>query len=353
MGQALSNSHTRSVTSGRIIWIDIIRCAAVICVVLLHVAAYGLYSLPLGSQSWFAANAFNALSRAGIPMFVMVSGAMHLPRSRSMRPYIKRAALALLFWGSAYAILVSSPLLGGNGDYTLPTITRRMIESPEHLWFLYMIIGLYLLTPILRQVARNSKVTCYSLALWGIFCILIPTLAMPPVFDDLTHGALMRLSVGGAGLYAGYFILGSVLAGPAGDKLDHLGIPLFLLGVCLTFGLITTDMLMFGAYHGGLNYNSTVNVSLTGIGGFLTIRHYFKRAHLSRFTATMVNLLAVNTMGIYLIHFPLNKALLPYVHTSMVTNGWLVIPGFAIVIGVTTFIMTVLMTRLPYLRRLL
>lgn len=348
-------THSRSAVSGRVVWIDVVRSVGVVGFVLAHVAAFGLYSVPLGGESWYACNAYNALCRMTIPMFVMVSGAMFLPRSSSMWPYVRRILLTLLFWGAVFVILMSSPWLGGDGNYSPRSLLWLLIGKPEHLWFLYMIGGLYLITPILRVIAGNHRVALYYLAIWAVCCIMLPTAALAPGLHDYLPAGLQRISLEGVGLYSGYFILGHLLAGPLGDRYDRLGLPLFLLGTFLTFGLTATDLMLSGEYHGGLNDNYTVNVCLSGVGGFLMFRHWLKHAALPRWVDTAVNVLAVNTMGIYMIHYPLFLILNRHAggYNLIQTWGWLTVPLFALSVGVATVILTLVIRRIPWLRRLI
>ena len=60
-----------------------------------------------------------------------------------------------------------------------------IIQSVEtgayyHFWFLYMIIGLYLITPMLRVLIANSdrKLIKYSLVLWFVGMAIIPIIGL-------------------------------------------------------------------------------------------------------------------------------------------------------------------------------
>ena len=62
----------------RMVHYDLLRIAAAFSVVMLHSAAQFWNSLDIASLEWRIADGYNALSRFGVPIFVMISGAMLL-----------------------------------------------------------------------------------------------------------------------------------------------------------------------------------------------------------------------------------------------------------------------------------
>ena len=62
----------------RLIHYDLLRIFAAFSVVMLHSAAQFWYSLDIYSTEWLIANSYDALFRFGVPIFVMISGALFL-----------------------------------------------------------------------------------------------------------------------------------------------------------------------------------------------------------------------------------------------------------------------------------
>ncbi len=60
-------------------------------------------------------------------------------------------------------------------SHSLSVAIKLIIRGYSHLWFLHMIIGLYLLVPLLRKITENTRLTRYFLILAAIFSIIIPT----------------------------------------------------------------------------------------------------------------------------------------------------------------------------------
>jgi len=89
-------------------WADALRCVAAFWVVMIHVAAVPathMADIPLSWWRW--ADAYDATSRAAVPAFIMVSGALLLTRTDwDTASFLRRRALklvpAMLFWSLAY-----------------------------------------------------------------------------------------------------------------------------------------------------------------------------------------------------------------------------------------------------------
>lgn len=149
---------------------DVIRITAVALVLMVHVSAYVVtyFDADPANETFIVGNLFNCLARAGTPMFLMLTGALLLDENKKFDPktfYLRKLLPIcglLLFWLFFYATwrTVLTPLLLHEEikmknfiDYILWLKGR----SP-HLWYLFMLIGAYLLIPVLRLfVKRENK----------------------------------------------------------------------------------------------------------------------------------------------------------------------------------------------------
>ncbi len=148
---------------------DIIRIIAVAMVVMIHVSAYVVtyFDPDPANESFIVGNLFNCLGRAGTPMFLMLTGALLLDEKRKEEPFIfyKRKLLPLvgllLFWLFFYATWrhVVIPLVQ-HTPLSLKDFTDYLLwlkgRSP-HLWYLFMLIGAYLLIPVLRLFVKKEN----------------------------------------------------------------------------------------------------------------------------------------------------------------------------------------------------
>lgn len=162
----------------RVLYFDVLRVAATIAVIFIHVAAMEWRTASVESLDWQVFNFYDGLSRWGVPIFVMISGALFLAPDRKMTTKglfsknIVRILSALVFWSLAYVLFRYFVI----GDIeSLREACRRFVQGEYHLWFLFMIIGLYLLVPILRAFSGDRKVLKYFLVIALIFSFAIPT----------------------------------------------------------------------------------------------------------------------------------------------------------------------------------
>ena len=144
----------RTKNQERELWIEALRIIACFSVVLLHVSAIGVQNLDIYSREWPIYVMFNSISRIGVCCFVMISGALFLGKSRGenigeiYKKYIFRIAILILVWSVMFFVF---RLLKGDFDIiSLKTIIIELINGYYHLWYLWMIIGLYAITPILK-----------------------------------------------------------------------------------------------------------------------------------------------------------------------------------------------------------
>jgi surface polysaccharide O-acyltransferase-like enzyme len=158
----------------------------------------------------------NSIPYCGVSLFIMLSGALLLNPSKFTEPIgiffrkrLNRIVLPFLFWGFTYLVWRGFYF---NETLSLDTICRSFLGVGQggdqypyyHFWFLYMIIGLYLLTPILRTAIAyaGSKFIGFFICIWFIATTILPLLGVfPPAIMD----SLIFLIP----LFAGYFVLGA------------------------------------------------------------------------------------------------------------------------------------------------
>ncbi len=195
--------------------VDLIRSVAIILVILLHAStqSYSEVDLmsPQGVQIWWASNIYDSLARVCIPLFVMLAGALLLQPSKADEPLkiffkkrLYRIGLPFIFWGAIYfawRFFVNGEALTTN------SLIQGLLNGPYYqFWFLYLIIGLYLVTPILRVLIKHAeqKIIKYLISIWFLGTAIIPILTL---FGSFNLNANVFLLTG----WLGYFVLGAYL----------------------------------------------------------------------------------------------------------------------------------------------
>ena len=176
----------------RIHYLDALRIIAVFAVICIHVSARFYHAADVYSVEWAACNFWEVVSRFAVPVYVMISGSLFLDpsrkidRSRLFRHNISRIVVSFSFWSAAY-ILFRKYILGHT--LGLGKTFEAFVCGHYHLWYLYMIAGLYILVPMLRKITDDKDMLSYFVAVGTVFSITIPTVsgivnAILPILDN-------------------------------------------------------------------------------------------------------------------------------------------------------------------------
>ncbi|WP_243742436.1 acyltransferase [Actinorugispora endophytica] len=193
------------------VWLDIARVAAMVAVVLLHAVAPVVtwdYT-ELGSVTWWTGNVVDSLVRWCVPVFIMISGALLLaPRREGLRSFYQRRfsriGLPLLAWSAFY---LAVDLFHERSIDWPEALSRVLSGSPAtHLYFLFVLAGLYALTPFLRVITQHAT----TRTLWW-FAALMSALGMADQLISDFDGAGSPNAVTRFLPFVGYYVLGYLL----------------------------------------------------------------------------------------------------------------------------------------------
>ena len=351
---------------GRLVYADLLRVAAMLAVIVIHVSGGWLESLPVGTADWQALNVWNSLTRWAVPIFVMCSGMFLLDPKRALPlptlifHHFLRLVTALLFWGVAYHLLYA--LL--DGTLRLQSIPRALYavvlgNTETHLWFLTMLMGLYLLTPLLRAFLRGASRgdLHWFFLLYAAFMLLLPlflrlrgsqtaayyadrlylnfTLAFPPL------------------AYVGYFVAGYYLKtytlGRIAEGLIYL---LGIAGAVVTVG----GTALLSARSGGLDTTLysylTPNVAAMAVAVFVLFR-YLLGVSDERSRKQRVSAMAACGFGVYLSHVIFLILLRWYGLAIPPVPAAVAVPLLTLVIFIPSYALSWLLHKLPVVGRYL
>lgn len=161
----------------RVAWLDWLRVCACLMVMIVH-ATEPFYLGGQGSRiltatdAWWA-SCFDSFVRSCVPLFVITSSYLLFPLRTGTGQFFRRRASRLLvpfvLWSVVYA------LVWGNPAENLRGLLLNFNLSAGHLWFVYMLVGVYLLMPLLSPWAERvgrRELQAY-LGVWA-FTLLIP-----------------------------------------------------------------------------------------------------------------------------------------------------------------------------------
>jgi surface polysaccharide O-acyltransferase-like enzyme len=195
-------------------WVNNLRVIALFAVIVLHTASLLLMQfgkVPL--NDWLVADFYNALSRFAVPVFVMISGALLLHREYELGYFLKRRFSRIL-WPFLLWTWIYIGYSWYNGDLNFTgdvwgnihiILHQFKYGAFYHLWYVYMLIGLYLFVPVISKFVRNATDTeiGYFLVVW--FVVMIFT---QPYLSRYWPQVDVHYFTG----YVGYLVLGHYLA---------------------------------------------------------------------------------------------------------------------------------------------
>lgn len=199
----------------RIVYLDILRILATVGVICIH----------SGLENIFTVELFIMISGA---VWLSKSGAINLKRLYSQN--ILRIVTAFCFWSSFYAILhaLILPHLGWPPLSVKETIVV-LIQGRYHLWFCYLIVGIYIGLPFFKLISENECLLKYFLGVTYIFALVVPCLQNIPSLE-WTSWMTGIINWGGF-LYAFYFMTGYFLLKIQQREKKQVSCVIYLFGI--------------------------------------------------------------------------------------------------------------------------
>ncbi len=338
-----------------LIWVDNARIIAIFAVVVLHIAASVVSDITnLGRPGWWIGNAYDSLARWCVPAFVMISGALLLdPNKNEPMPvfYRKRASgilLPIIFWSIFFLGWAFLKGLIKGEQFSFVFIVKQQLGGKPyyHLWFLYMLTGLYLVTPFLRSFIKNTSKKEQIIFVAMLFAISI----INKVFNVFYPGS-WKLFINWFLPYLPYFISGHLIRKMRINSNRVLLILFFALSVILTsLGLFFLSRA--SGLGNGLYFYDDLSITVVPMSlcMMLLLKTITKPVLLN---SSFTHKLAQLVLGVYLIH-PVFIDMFKYFGVSgPAFNPLIAIPLISFLVFVFSLIIAKLISMLPYLNRII
>lgn len=291
----------------RLFWIDLLRVLACFGVVLFHAGASLLSEWgEIQNTHWSAANFYTNAMRWCVPVFLMISGAVILPKIYgSLGEYLGKRVLRLvwpfMFWNIVYLVM-HFYLLWRSGHLSeinplVETFVRLRDGLSYHFWYIYLIIGLTLFFPILGRWIRaaGEREILYFIAIW-----LVTVVAATPIVERFMPKIELQYFVG----YVGYPVLGYYIANKQWNSprwVRRIGTAMFVTAGATIITLTHIETQTRGElWTGLLSYlNPVLVIMATGL--FLIFRNIDFEKIKPRFMET-IRFLSRYSYGTYLVH---------------------------------------------------
>ncbi|MBF1103487.1 MAG: acyltransferase family protein [Solobacterium sp.] len=349
----------------RKVYCDYLRLIATFAVVFIHVAASNWSNVDVNGMQWQVFNIYDSLVRWGVPIFVMISGALFLNRDVPIKniysKYILRMVIAFISWSLFYAILTTDTFQHGL-IYSLKSHIGTLVTGHYHMWFVLMIIGLYMCIPLMKKIVSDETVMKYFLKLSFIFSFMVPwLLKIVNDFVGYNNGMIQKMvttidsNLTNMGMsmvlgYTFYFILGYYLDRVELKKKVRMmiyaaGILGFIFTVVADAGLSIKTQVANSNYYG--NFEVNVLLEVIAVHTFFKY-HSFQNENMNRF----VVVLSKFGFGAYLIHTFIIESMASILHFDTLSmNAWISVPVISIIVFVVSMGISAVLNHIPVIKK--
>ncbi|WP_265504949.1 acyltransferase [Providencia rustigianii] len=335
--------------------INVLKVLSIFGVILFHVSLeYGKY----GNPGWLSSMTYTAISRYCVPVFFMISGAMILGKNDTIKEFfikrINKIFIPLVAWSLIYYFFFSWIL--GN-DITIKGILISLLVKPAaiHLWFLYAIIGFYLIALMYMYIREDKKkiIFAYYTSIWFLIGSLVPFIRVyipsipwdlgTPYFYNETYQLLN---------YSGYFIAGYLLLNVTTIRnRSYLSIFTFIASAIAMLFLFILDSTKA---QSTIQYAGEFRYPLSAIMAF-SIFFLFanKESFHNKKISNIISKIADVTFGIYLCHVIIITGVVHFIIPILDPSYAIVyIPLLTILIFICGYCFTSLIKKVYFLKRI-
>lgn len=316
----------------RITFLDYLRFIACFMVMLVH-SCEPFY---LGGEGTFILNQTNGLwvtfidsaVRSSVPLFVLASSYLLFPLKYDTRTFfvkrVKRVFVPFIIWALLYVLVPqystdAGPYVYGDVMESLKRLSLNFVAACGHLWFVYMLLGIYIVMPLLSPWAEKVSKKGEEAFLWlWLFTTTIPfwrllaksIYGQPQVWGECYWNEFGTFY--GVSGFIGYVVLGHYIRTHVSDlswsKTLSIALPVWAVGYAITSGWfwsvlptsypISDNIDLAVLAETSWNFTTT-GVVLQTIGYFLVIRKFSSDGWFYQHVVLPVSKVSY---GMYLMH---------------------------------------------------
>lgn len=337
---------------------DLLRVLATYMVMQIHTGEFeyiGSNGVIHSYGSW-AVGWMNSLFRSSVPLFVMISGFFLFPVGDERAFFRKRFTRVLtpfIFWCIVYSFYFYA-----QGQASLATTFVNIAKIPVnygtevgHLWFVYMLMGIYLIAPIFSPwvVSASRGSMQLFLVLWAI-ALSVPYihLCFPQILGECYWNATPMLYYFSG--FMGYAVLAAYIRrfcmAPS-LRIDFVAIGMIIVGYAITAGGFLHQLPAENSVPQlELTWNfTTINVALMTAGLFLLFRN-LQKSEKNGALGKVVHDVSLKSYGMYLAHI----IVLNSIHALLapaIPNAFLRVPSIALTTFVATYCLIKILSLVP------
>lgn len=331
--------------------LDILRILALLAVIWVHVGGMETDSLPTSDPNCQMLIFLKSIMTWEIPVFVMISGRFFLDTDREM-PFRKlwnaavRLVVAFVAWNIVYQTyyILTDTYTGLNWK----GILSQALIGPYHFWYLYMIIGMYAITPFLRKITVDKCLMRYFILLFLIFAFLTRYGVELPFLGSTISSMLDNMGMKFVLGYSGYYILGYYLR--RYEIPDKFELPLYLAGIGMVIAGATANTwqsVRDGAYTEWYTGYLAPNTAVAAAAIYTFFVKRVRRIHFSERMEKWITKLSEYSFGVYLVHALVLDLFAQAGLKPTVLHPILMLPLITLIAYLVTNVLVLLLRKVP------
>lgn len=335
-------------------YIEFLRILATFIVVIDHivVVAISQFSKQLTVNKAITYYSIRHIVHVCVPIFVMITGYLllnpqkEIPLKNIVKKYVFKMVVVLFSFGTFYSWI---ELIFDSHKVSILQIPKAFYnvligKTWDHMWYLYMLIGLYFIIPILKKFINNStkKDLDYFLIVNIIFLSIFPMI-----------NNLFKINIGFtipiATLYPLYLVLGYYIGN---DFIKIKKKYLYLIAgidilVFISSSILDNKYGLLGFRRLG-DYDSIFVLSLS-VFVFLLVKQ--AKDFCDKHYNNTIKLISRCSFGIYIIHMFFINVLYKVLKVNPLNHNSLIILPLSILIFVLSFIGSFILTKIPFIKK--
>ena len=364
----------------KIHYLSYLRAIACIAIIILHTVdvAVILYQDHITNGERIASLSVVYCMMWAVPCFVMVTGALLLNKDRTItikdvfRKYILRILIAL--FGCCLIFSLFDMLMNREG-FGISFLVRGFLNALTgsgwaHMWYLYLLIGLYLLMIFYRAVANHvsDQEYRYLLLVYVVFLSLLPLLNM--------WNAKVGFYIHVSSIYPFYLFAGYAIAESKLKINKGISILLMVIGVAGIVGSAILEAKDVRISYGNLLGYSSIFILILAVGVFSLFKNCFgekspqvdpaveivpseEAAPVEEKQPNFIGKIFLEidrcSFGIYLIHIIFVRLVLRYWRVDPYTSNVTILVFIGLVLGIliVSYGITALLKLIPGVKKIL
>ena len=296
-------------TNNEITYLNIIKIIACFMVIVNHISYYLLEYKGLFNTTFYCI--FFSISKVGVALFLFITGALIIDKEYDYKKVLKRILRVFIPMFILSFIIYSKE----NGIHVL-NFFSNFLKDPIRFnyWYIYLLIGLYLVVPFLQKMVKKFEKKDYLFFL--ILFLFIPSfITTIGVYTNFSISKYFSDSI--FSVAVSLVILGNYLSKiNLSRKKFIISVLIFFVSFSIQFLSMYIPYLHDGEISYQLDFWDSLSVIFMGGSVFYILRCILENIKYKTTTNEVISIISKTTFGIYLIH----ESAVKYVYSSVLFN---------------------------------